>query len=459
MNKNDNLVKATTITLPVALVDLVLKAYGTDNRSEAINSCLLDFLTVSSFGERMDDFTLHQILSIEERNVTRTCSVRIPKVLKKIIQKKYQGENSFSDTVTIMLSNMLYLSGKVPALPYSPGNNFLPLAKRTADTSMHLLRIPGSKWNQAMQAAIRHIFETSNKVWATSIEPCVGALGIFANFRVAFNEIINDKDLRKVNLYKALKKNANGLLLEMLCLATPFLKIFSEYENEEVFEKLKEDEKSRNGSSSLNGCGIDVSATARFLYLNLMSVWNDGSAFKCSNSYRKTLTAIRPLHERLEKTVICGMDILALVRKHKKDRNTIFIIDPPYLDTDIYADKLVTDNPTGKTVFGDNEHKELAKLLRETCHMYGNDFIYFCRITSTRRKDSHGKPTISVEELAENDRHLLGRIDDMFWGYGFYYMDVLFNEKDGTIERIITSFPFEGAKLYGKGGSDYVYPL
>lgn len=73
MNKNDNLVKATTITLPVALVDLVLKAYGTDNRSEAINSCLLDFLTVSSFGERMDDFTLHQILSIEERNVTRTC--------------------------------------------------------------------------------------------------------------------------------------------------------------------------------------------------------------------------------------------------------------------------------------------------------------------------------------------------------------------------------------------------
>ena len=44
-----------------------------------------------------------------------------------------------------------------------------------------------------------------------------------------------------------------------------------------------------------------------------------------------------------------------------------------------------------------------------------------------------------------------GCIDDLYWGYGYYYIDVLSDEEDNTTERIITSFDFSGAQPYGNG--------
>lgn len=44
-----------------------------------------------------------------------------------------------------------------------------------------------------------------------------------------------------------------------------------------------------------------------------------------------------------------------------------------------------------------------------------------------------------------------GCIDDLYWGYGYYYIDVLYDKEDNTTERIITSFYFSGAQPYGNG--------
>ena len=59
---------------------------------------------------------------------------------------------------------------------------------------------------------------------------------------------------------------------------------------------------------------------------------------------------------------------------------------------------------------------------------------------------------IFVDKCKTGDRHMLGRIDDLYWGYGFYYIDVPYSN-DGTIEHVITSFDFDGAKPYGSSVS------
>ena len=82
-----------------------------------------------------------------------------------------------------------------------------------------------------------------------------------------------------------------------------------------------------------------------------------------------------------------------------------------------------------------------------------NDFIYFCRITATRKKDQKTKEITNRANLPAEDRHMEGMIDDLYWGYGFYYIDIPYGT-DGTIERIITSFKFNKAKEYEKREED-----
>lgn len=55
-----------------------------------------------------------------------------------------------------------------------------------------------------MQSAIKHIKDSANIKWQESVETCVGALGIHANFKFADTELIND-DIEKINLYNVIK--------------------------------------------------------------------------------------------------------------------------------------------------------------------------------------------------------------------------------------------------------------
>ena len=137
---------------------------------------------------------------------------------------------------------------------------------------------------------------------------------------------------------------------------------------------------------------------------------------------------------------------MELIEKYMKSEDSIFIIDPPYIDTNIYKSSIIIDEKydAEKEEFGYKEHMRLAKLLRKTHQEYGNDFIYFCRITAPHKFDS--KP-----DKDTHDRHMKGCIDDLYWGYGYYYIDVLYDKEDNTTERIITSFYFSGAQPYGNG--------
>lgn len=440
------------------LVTLLCNHFKTKNISEAVNKGLIGFLSNPSCSERMDDFALHQLLSIEERITTNSYTIRIPEKLMDIIRESesedeattkitFKRKNTMFNLVTIMLANYLYCSTHVHTLTAygNDGNNYsahvhtsamppLPFEKIKVDTSMKLLTLLGSKWNPQMQSAIERIYRTSGKTWLTSIEPFAGALGIFANFRFATHEIINDLDLKKVNLYRTIQNDRDMFLLSML----------SESVDKKTFENKR---KIFEAGVSLNNSKYNLEAAVLFLYLNLLSVRGSGTSFKGTlNSYKKKLGAIAPLNERLKDTEICGINALEVISRHMKDKDAIFIVDPPYLDTDVYSKNI--DNAAKE--FGYAEHMELAKLLRDTHSRHGNDFIYFCRTTTTRSHNQKTKEVTNSAELNTGDRHMQGRIDDLYWGYGYYYVDIPYN-KDGTIERVITSFNFKGAQPYGQG--------
>ncbi len=418
-----------TVNIPATLKDLLCDHFKTSNISVAIYKGLIGFLSVSSYAKRLDDFALHQLLTIKERTRMEKRSIRIPQELKVIIDG-YTVINTSYNVITVMLAN--YLSKVLPV------HNTLPAKINTAD-SMHIMRLLGSKWNPKMQSAINNIFQSSSNIWTTSIEPFAGALGIFSNFRIAFHEIINDLDLQKVNLYRAIKDAYDEMLLAMLCLPT----------TEETFEEKKNALKE---GFPFNGAKPNIEAATSFLFSNLMSLRNTGYTYKAMSTerYQKRLDALAPLHSRMQNVEICGLYGLDLIKRHMKDENAIFIIDPPYLDTNVYENSIIIDKKYSdeKKKFGYTEHQQLAKLLRETHQKYGNDFIFFCRVTVTRKHDQKTKQITNFSELDSGDRHMHGRIDDLYWGYGFYYIDIPYSN-DGTVERIITSFDFEGSTPYG----------
>lgn len=163
-------------------------------------------------------------------------------------------------------------------------------------------------------------------------------------------------------------------------------------------------------------------------------------------NYRETLSRIYSFHEKLKDTVIHEKDIFKVINKYRKNPNTLFIVDPNYLNANAYLDRIIKKPEEYGAAFGLNEHKKLAKLLCSTKKNFGNDFIYFCRITATRKKDKKNKVISDPKELEILDRDLKETINDLYYNHGLYYLDVELD--NGTIERIITSFPFEDATPY-----------
>ncbi len=430
--------KVYTFTLPEALVNKLLDFSQEENISKAILDGIVYALRDSHTRSHLDDFFLHQLLTIDERKQTKQYSVRYNETLERSLSYYKQDGLTNSDIVTFFLAN--YLSTCISIEFQENQYNFLDVpGNYQSEQDLHLLRIMGSKWNNKMQYAIQHILGT--KHWNTSIDVCAGALGIFSNFRFADNEIINDIDLRKTNVYKGIQENFQKITLAMYALLP----------NKETFDKQKE-ELEKADEQLLKSCGkkISIPGIISYLYLNSLSARNTRTTYseRSIETYRNDWKAILLLHNRLKDTKIYSMDILKLIEKNKNAQNTIFIVDPPYLNTNVYKNDILT---SANKEFSYKEHKKLAKLLRQiTKKGTNNDFIYFCRITATRKKDQKTKKITNSATLPAEDRHMKAMVDDLYWGYGFYYVDIAY-DKDGTIERIITSFKFSGAKEYGKG--------
>lgn len=411
----------TTLTLPTALVEECKGIYNTDNTSAAIINALADFLLIFPAELELDTFAIYQLLPDPEvRHENVKFSIRIPRKLYNVILT-LSDDNTFSETVFRMLSRTLYSA-------FQMAHSARPCSK--------LLYVWGNKWNQHMQDQLRIIKDTAKNVtWDTSVEVCAGGLGIHSNIKFADTEILNDLNWNTINLYKAIQENPRELIIRARSLNV----------DKWTFNQQKNLLKNFTPSSS-----VDYEAAACYLFLNINSYksfcdtpdipLNDSKYSK----YFKRLESIYPLHQRLTQcgnpeklaTKLCNDDIFKVIEKYRKKENTLFIVDPPYLDADLYNDK--------KNEFGEEKHKHLANLLRLVKKNNGNDFIYFCRITAPKKYQS--KP-----DAEAYNRHMKGCIEDLYWGHGFYYIDIP-TLPDGTIERIITSFDFDGAIKFGKVG-------
>lgn len=396
-----------TLQLPIKLVELAKQTFETENNSTAIRSCVE--LAIMNYWSELPNtsLNLYHLLTIQERRSYQKYSVRIDDYVVDALE--LIPNQNLSDT--IMNAILLTLSHK---------------EQTTTPSSLKLINILGSKWDTRMQSTIKHV--TANKRWQKSYETCVGALGIHANFKLSDQESINDDDLEKINLYQCIQQYA----LEFKCKALKFECTETE------FNDLKNDDYSEAPTPN-------VDRAVRFFILNYFSVRNSGNTYnhKSIKLLYKRLDVIASLSARLQNVDITIMDILDVLREHKRETDALFIVDPIYLDTNVYKNRTLNKETEHDKEFGWDKHLRLAKELRSI----KGDFIYFCRITASRHKNRQNELIDTPETLHLKDIEMQGRIDDLYWGYGFYYIDVPLD--NGTIERIITSFEFEGSTLYG----------
>lgn len=481
----------TTVSISPALIEQLQLLIHTKNHSKTIRFGIAYYFLISPKDLYInDDFCLRQLLSAEERHTKKNYSIRFEKNFtchfpnpkeenneknknndedinkkdkentnqkdikeeNKETQEKQEKKHNISNIINHILAATLYLLKNMKENKTTDKTTH-EITNKTSDkvtdeitnkTSYKpLIHILGSKWDVRMRDAIDKIFTTSNIDWETSVETCVGALGIHMNHCHAKSQVINDDDWNKMNLYRAIKEFPEELILKMICIPVD-RNTFNELKEEAAKEKeLLKQSKIKVSSK------IDINAAARYLYLNIVSFRHMGNTFLNTikeENYRKTLSRIYSFHEKLKDTVIDEKNIFKIINKYRKNPNTLFIVDPNYLNANAYLDRIIKKPEEYGAAFGLNEHKKLAKLLCSTKKNWGNDFIYFCRITATRKKDKQNNLISDPKELEILDRDLKETINDLYYNHGLYYLDVESN--NGIIERIITSFPFENAISY-----------
>ncbi len=470
----------TTVSLCPALVELLQSLLHTKNYSETIFHGIAYYFFLSPNDLYIkDDFCLRQLLSAEERHTKKNYSIRFEKNFtchfpnpkeenneknkdndEDINEKNKENANekdineenkktqekkpNISNIINHILAATLYLLKNM-----NEDKTTDKITNKTSDEITNknpykpLLHILGSKYDARMYGTIYNIFETSNIDWETSVETCAGALGIHMNHCPAKSQVINDDDWNKINLYRTIQESPEELILKMISIPL----------NKDTFKDLKEEadkEKNQLKDSGVKvSSKIDINAAARYLYLNIVSFRHMGNTFLNTikeKNYRETLSRIYSFHEKLKDTVIHEKDIFKVINKYRKNPNTLFIVDPNYLNANAYLDRIIKKPEEYGAAFGLNEHKKLAKLLCSIKKNSGNDFIYFCRITATRKKDKKNNLISDPKELEILDRDLKETINDLYYNHGLYYLDVELD--NGTIERIITSFPFKDATPY-----------
>ena len=122
-----------------------------------------------------------------------------------------------------------------------------------------------------------------------------------------------------------------------------------------------------NNGEHLSDAEVNLDAAACFLFTTLLSVRNTGHTFsgKALSTYRKNMDAIALLNERMKDTEIYGRYALELIEKYMKSEDSIFIIDPPYIDTNIYKSSIIIDEKydAEKEEFGYKEHMRPVTIL------------------------------------------------------------------------------------------------
>lgn len=417
--------KVYTPLLPDIIVKNLCNLIQIPAKSTAIKKAMLLSLLLPS--DKLVVDPTEQFIHVTDGTILRKktrISIRLHDELLLAIQHKIAYDDtlknklSFDDIILCAILTYIKNYQNIPSTSCLGKNN----------KTIHVI---GNKWTSEMMEYIKKIVKSAGLDVNKTLETCAGSLGIHANIKIADTEILNDDDVDKMNFYRCVQKYPKELVEK--CLAMDI--------SEDTFKKIK----ARYENYNLNNKTANLCAAADFFYLNLLSDRNTGNSFnkRLRKTYNMYCTNIYHLYLRIKDTKLEQKDLFKQIKKHKNETDILMFVDPPYLFTNHYENRTVSDPQEYGTAFDMKQHEKLAK---ELMGIKGY-FVYFCRITATRTKDCHNNLTIPKEQLKQNDLKLKNIIDFLYKYDSTYYLDVPL-EKSGAIERIITNFPFEDAKKF-----------
>ena len=98
--------KIKTFSLQPKIIKLLCNCFNTENISEAVYKGLIGFLSNTFYGEHMDDFALHQLLTVEERTTIKKYSVRITKELEQMQEQFREEKEQFREEMKALNRRM-----------------------------------------------------------------------------------------------------------------------------------------------------------------------------------------------------------------------------------------------------------------------------------------------------------------------------------------------------------------
>lgn len=309
----------------------------------------------------------------------------------------------------------------------------------------------GNKNNPNIKTEITKILKQIPDDIQTVVEPFMGMCGLTLNVLETLSDRkldyhVNDKDNNLFNLYNCIYKNTNKLLLSCERLVNR-LKTGAD-----TFITVK--------NRHLNNNNYNYDAAADYMYLDAVSVRHDKQTLK--KDYKSTkkqievfykyIVNIRAMHNYLIKTKISHKDALEMLKKFKNIEKILYLLDPPYLESQGYSSKT-----NGVDEFTYDNYEKFISLCKNNISS-DSIFLLFCRFTSTRSlKKGEDIKDIKIKELngyfEADDRILRGFYNRKFGvetndsKHKFFYKEIPFDSK-GTIEVIISNYQFDGFKPF-----------
>lgn len=372
------------------------KTYGTAQAARSLDKDLP--LKVLDFKEFRNMTTFVFIPTGGETNIFKTVTAAL-------------GLRSWQEALIILLTDVLVRFGHLRMLPPDLPLNLIGVpADYRPDSSTTLWRWQGDKFSREYQYLLSKIFQ--NSTWDYVLDLFGGALGDFAPFKVADNEIVNDANPKLQNAYWVLRDYPDQLYNKLASL-DPYN--VDDYYSAQICVK-----------SSHTFPDIDLAAASIFLWLN--TVRQCGYGFQPLASYKTRIQAVKTLGARLKGVTIECDDAIKIIQKYKYtfDESTLIMADSPYVDTKGYN--------TGQTAcvktYDFNAHEQLRNELVEAPHNWA-DFMFFCRLTDKNHVLS---------------RALEQKIALLYANNYLLYADIELG--DGHIDRVITSYEFEDAEIF-----------
>ena len=320
----------------------------------------------------------------------------------------------------------------------------------SAYSNASLLGIRGQKNKSSAKTPISdllHSFEceaenkTESKEKLTIIETCGGGLGLlpvkYMDHPEWCNWIISDIEQEKTHLYAKVLETPHKLAE----LSIKVYKYYIEQNNPILFDTNKDASyiKIVNDAITCDSPYDDsiIKAVAKMIKYSTSSYNYDQKKHIVQLPRRvENLMKIHWLLTSCNQVKIENKDMLELISENKNKKNTLILIDPPYL----YA-------PGGKyehNVTDKNFHDNLYTLLTKCkCKI-----ALFGRITASKEQGDHNNRLI--------DEQLKSFYNNRYMSYPntepkFYYRTYkLTNRRIATIELILTNFPAAGFKPYNK---------